>query len=178
MGKHGQSVKYDGVTWIRRRDGYYGNKYRSLLHRYVWEQHHGPIPDGMHIHHKDHDKGNNDISNLALVTPAEHHTHHERDTEWHRKGGYAAWANARYRDYVCERCGEGFRSRGTQDVVRYCSQACRDYASRAREERVCCVCGERYECQTRLPSRTCSRRCTSIYAYQQRRSRVRPDRGA
>jgi hypothetical protein len=44
----------------------------KMNHVTVWEATHGPIPIGMQIHHKDHDKTNNDISNLQLVTPLEH----------------------------------------------------------------------------------------------------------
>jgi len=43
-----------------------------MQHNIVWEQHHGPIPLGMQIHHKDLDRANNDILNLQLVTPLEH----------------------------------------------------------------------------------------------------------
>ena len=43
-----------------------------MEHCLVWEKHHGAIPLGMQIHHKDFDKTNNDISNLQLVTPLEH----------------------------------------------------------------------------------------------------------
>ena len=41
-------------------------------HCIIWENHHGKIPLGMQIHHKDFDKANNKISNLQLVTPLEH----------------------------------------------------------------------------------------------------------
>lgn len=40
--------------------------------RHVWEQHHGPIPKGMGIHHKDEDKLNDSIDNLELVSKARH----------------------------------------------------------------------------------------------------------
>jgi len=40
-------------------------------HRVVWEAAHGPIPEGMQIDHLDCDAGNNALSNLDLVTPAE-----------------------------------------------------------------------------------------------------------
>jgi hypothetical protein len=38
----------------------------------VWEQHHGPIPAGMGIHHRDEDTLNDDINNLEAVSKAEH----------------------------------------------------------------------------------------------------------
>ena len=39
----------------------------SNLHRAVWEHHHGPIPPGYHVHHRDGDGLNNDLANLELV---------------------------------------------------------------------------------------------------------------
>lgn len=57
-------------------------------HSIVWESHHGKIPMGMQIHHKDFDKGNNDIENLQLVTPLEHKRIHSGcilvDGEWEK----------------------------------------------------------------------------------------------
>lgn len=178
MGKHGESIGYDGVLWHPRGDGYYQNKHRGLLHRYMYSREVGPIPAGMQVHHKDHDKRNNRISNFVLLRPGEHwHEHNgERGEDWHAKGGRATWERARYRDFTCQRCGNVFQSRGTSGA-RYCSQRCREASapSRAREERVCCVCGDTFECMARNPTRACSRRCTSVLAYQSRRARVRPD---
>lgn len=47
-------------------------------HRVVWEAAHGPIPDGMQIDHLDCDAGNNALSNLELVTPAENRARQAR----------------------------------------------------------------------------------------------------
>lgn len=46
-------------------------RYR-LEHNIVWEEHYGKIPDGMQVHHIDHNKLNNDISNLKLVDSLTH----------------------------------------------------------------------------------------------------------
>lgn len=43
----------------------------EFLHRAVWEEHNGPIPDGMVVIFKDGDKSNCDISNLMLATRGE-----------------------------------------------------------------------------------------------------------
>lgn len=40
--------------------------------RYVWEQKNGKIPEGLIIHHIDENPSNDDISNLAMLTKAEH----------------------------------------------------------------------------------------------------------
>jgi hypothetical protein len=43
-----------------------------MAHVLEWERHHGPVPDGYEVHHKDLDKQNNDISNLELVDDLTH----------------------------------------------------------------------------------------------------------
>lgn len=44
----------------------------ELLHRAVWEEHNGPIPEGMMIAFKDNNTENCDINNLMLISRAEH----------------------------------------------------------------------------------------------------------
>ena len=48
------------------------------VHVYVWEQVNGPVPDGHVVHHRDHNKRNNTLDNLQLMTHAEHADHHNR----------------------------------------------------------------------------------------------------
>jgi len=65
---------FNGNSYTLRNTGYYGktNGSRSLMHRDVWEFHNGAIPHNHDIHHIDHDKTNNDISNLEIYTKSEH----------------------------------------------------------------------------------------------------------
>lgn len=69
------------------RRGYRGGRQR-LIHNWVWEQHHGPIPEGFQVHHRNGDREDNRIENLALVTPTEHkriHSpHFRRGDGWER----------------------------------------------------------------------------------------------
>jgi hypothetical protein len=46
------------------------------LHRAVWEEAHGPIPDGYHIHHKDGDRDNNTLENLEMLPCTKHLSDH------------------------------------------------------------------------------------------------------
>lgn len=47
-----------------------------LDHHIVWEAAYGPIPEGYQIHHIDHNKKNNDLDNLALLTVSDHQKTH------------------------------------------------------------------------------------------------------
>ncbi|EKN5985633.1 HNH endonuclease [Yersinia enterocolitica] len=38
------------------------------VHRIIWEMHNGPIPEGMQIDHIDHNRVNNRLNNLRVVT--------------------------------------------------------------------------------------------------------------
>jgi hypothetical protein len=45
---------------------------RAFEHILVWEERHGPIPDGMELHHINGDKLDNRIENLMLVSRTVH----------------------------------------------------------------------------------------------------------
>lgn len=57
-------------------DGYlqtYGRNGRPCrIHRGCWEAHHGAIPHGYHIHHVNGDPLDNNIENLACMSPSGH----------------------------------------------------------------------------------------------------------
>jgi hypothetical protein len=64
---------HDKITQriVEENDGYPSitiGKKRCGLHRLIWETFMGPIPNGMIIHHKDHDKRNACLENLELVS--------------------------------------------------------------------------------------------------------------
>lgn len=76
------NTKY-GVATLRK-DGYYqitswkeGN-HNKLLHRLIFEDIYGPIPDDCVIHHKDGNKLNNCIMNLQLLTEYQHKSLHQK----------------------------------------------------------------------------------------------------
>lgn len=52
---------------------------RKRLHVYIYEKYNGEIPKGMQVHHIDHNKDNNDISNLKLLTRKEHNSLHKKE---------------------------------------------------------------------------------------------------
>lgn len=52
---------------------------RQYLHRRVWADANGPIPEGHDVHHIDHNKLNNDPTNLRLLTKADHAALHAEE---------------------------------------------------------------------------------------------------
>lgn len=68
------TIEYRGLTYSLRNSGYMGctTGDRHLLHRRIWEDHHGAIPDGYDIHHMDECKTNNTLSNLECLPKSEH----------------------------------------------------------------------------------------------------------
>ncbi|WP_203268796.1 HNH endonuclease signature motif containing protein [Streptococcus uberis] len=61
---------------VKTKDGYHKIKIADpktwvLCHRYEWEKHNGPIPDGYTVAFLDGDRSNWDISNLCLVSKGE-----------------------------------------------------------------------------------------------------------
>lgn len=88
-------------------------------HRLIWERTHGPIPEGWHVHHVNHDRTDNRLENLRLVLGREHNRHHT--TERHASGDLnnRGAESARYRGELDDSeivrrydAGESFRSIG------------------------------------------------------------------
>jgi hypothetical protein len=74
-------VDFNGKRYYPTEKGYFRSKNlrlgKTYLHRDVWESKHGPIPEGLCVHHKDGDKANNSIENLELVKPDVHQRMHK-----------------------------------------------------------------------------------------------------
>lgn len=151
-----KTIEYDGLRFVRNdRTGYYLNsKTGKRLHRYVWEKYNGEIPKGYDVHHIDHDKNNNDISNLRMMTQCEHMRLHgselteeqkqrKRDNltenarpkasewhkskegiEWHKTHGRQVAEHMEEREYICENCGKTFSAKPF-GKNRFCCNACK-----------------------------------------------------
>lgn len=73
-----------GYSYGNKTSGYYqfclckpGIKKYIGAHCLVYETFIGPIPDGYHVHHKDHNPQNNNVDNLELLTIKEHCDRHK-----------------------------------------------------------------------------------------------------
>lgn len=68
--------------WLQSSGRYFQSGVKAdperLLHRRVWLDNFGPIPDGMHVHHKDEDWRNNAPDNLEVKTAFAHRSEHAK----------------------------------------------------------------------------------------------------
>lgn len=140
---------------LDEKTGYWQHtKTRERMHRYVWKHYYGEIPKGFHIHHLDKDRSNNDISNLAMLSPKAHASVHkiirseetltklrencekmrpltkawhssEKGREWHKQH-FDNMRDKLYakKEFVCEHCGKLFES-VANGSNRFCSNACK-----------------------------------------------------
>ena len=154
----GKFATFQGKRYCRdEHTGYYLNSHESKrLHRAVWEAYNGAIPDGFEIHHIDHDKGNNAISNLAMVSAEEHRKIHaeelteeqqqfKRDNvlinampkavEWHHSAAGRLWHISQY-ERVKEKLHKKIMSK-------------------------CAVCGKAFEAFENTHAKFCSNNCKS-----------------
>ena len=195
-----ETIIFNGIKFRRypesesRTDRLYykpaGNHIRrgiNNLHREIWKDHYGDIPEGGHIHHKDGDTLNNDIENLECVPEHEHLSGHSKEhspgpdhmerirplaTEWHRSNEGRAWhrehggrvyRNRKPREFTCDFCGCEFESKDYRGGKRYCTGKCRAAARRREgaddETKTCPVCEEEYRTNKYKPTKTCSRKC-------------------
>jgi hypothetical protein len=133
-------VVFDGVRYFRQADGYWKSGDMVSLHRVVWESAHGPLADGLVVHHIDENPSNNDLSNLQAMTIGEHRVLHQTGRAWSpevkaklAESGRASWVGAPSREWPCEVCGETFSSRSRYQP-RFCGNRCQQTAKR-REKR-------------------------------------------
>lgn len=161
-------IEYDGHRFYEDKKGYWigqildaeGNPHRKRLHIYVWEKHNGPVPEGFHIHHIDHDTSNNDIENLIALPKSEHLKLHAtsqdkektreileryarpKAIEWHKSEDGGKWHKAQYEKTLGKYWDESVTLK-------------------------CHYCGKEYKTSTlmRMKSRFCSNKCKTAFRY-------------
>ena len=143
------------------RCGRYFQHKGERLHRRVWEYQNGPVPDGHHVHHRDHDTSHNEQGNLELLPNSSHLSYHAKKSghgrttiavaaqaakEWHGSEAGRDWHREHYAERVapvmarraeatCLECGAVFETSAVHvHMARYCSGRCRQRANRARRK--------------------------------------------
>ncbi len=158
----GKYAYFNGLRFARDdKTGYYLNSTISKrLHRHVWEYFNGAIPVGYHIHHKDMDKGNNNIENLAMVKSSKHTRLHgilnsidDKWLEWARNNMHVNARPAASKWHGSEE-GKKWHRRHYQEMR---------HKLHAKETRVCDYCGLEYEGFARKTDRFCSNKCKSAW---------------
>lgn len=127
------------------------------LHEEVWKAAHGPIPEGHHVHHVDHDPLNNEASNLVLMTADEHRAHHAADPHRDDVQRGAEWQT--HLDAI-RPLAAAWHS--TEEGLAWH----REHGRAAMEARpllpgTCEYCGRGFE--SKLPLRFCSNACKSAW---------------
>mgnify|MGYP002622439099 CR=1 FL=1 len=140
-------IRFDGRWYTPDGNGYYYNSHtRKRLHQAIWIAHNGPIPKGYEIHHIDHNKENNDISNLACITKEEHHRIHNEEMsdelrnwyrdnlntnarpkaiEWHKSEAGKEW----HKEHIRQQIKNGTINK---KIIFRCSQCGEEFESIAR----------------------------------------------
>jgi len=162
--KHDQREYNGRYFYLCPETGYYKSRYpvSTLLHKAIWEDNFGPVPDGYIVHHKDHDKINNDPMNFELMTlsmHAKHHAPHNKwvgspenkkqlieagkmskewhaspeGIEWHSTHGRATWVNRQKYTKECIICGNEYQT-PFPTRSKYCHANCKQQATRDRNK--------------------------------------------
>lgn len=139
--------KYFGKRFVKNKQGYWHNLMPIHAHRWVWINHHGAIPPGMDIHHKDGNPDNNEIENLEMLSRSDHLKKHweegrfdlqkrknqlneARPLKWLKseegrksvsERGKDIWSKREEKEIVCQNCG---KTETFKRWARFCSKNC------------------------------------------------------
>lgn len=166
-------VIYKGQKFHLQSTGRYyqsGRKtdFERLLHRRVWIDHNGPIPEGHDIHHKDNDWTNNHISNLEAMPSSEHKRMHMK----------RRLACPKEREKAIDRLTENRHKAAEwhsseEGYLWHSAHGKASWENREMGVAICQRCGESYETYYPERSKYCSRSCEQKGCYDRQRTEVR-----
>lgn len=158
--ENGDLALVDGLKFRRdKRTGYYLNRKNQVrLHRYIWEKYNGPVAPGFHIHHIDCNKGNNDISNLAILSAEEHEKIHAGMKTEEQKQRMRENLNVNARP----KANEWHSSQKGREWHKQQYQKTKD-AIHKEMVFICAYCGMEYKAVNTGKNRFCSNNCKSAY---------------
>lgn len=154
-----KTIIFNGLKYTRNVEGTYYKcaATHGYLHRAVWEFYNGKIPEGYVIHHIDHNKSNNDISNLACMTKYEHNILHEREkTKEQKEKRMDNWINN-----VQESAKAWHKSEEGREWHRQHAKKIINSSLNKTVIKTCINCGQLYEGKN--SSKYCSIECKKAY---------------
>lgn len=170
------SIVFNGITFRRypnakrlsdrkyyRADGRLRKQGISYLHREVWKFYNGEIPEGYHVHHKDENTLNNDISNLELLKGESHLSMHAKENYDNRE---FKEGNSRQLDAIRAKAAEWHKSEaGRSWHKQHAIEIAQSEKAKGKIELVCAVCGKKYLAphNQRNRSKFCSNACYAKY---------------
>ncbi len=153
--RYPNSKNYSDRMYYRPNGTHVVNGVESL-HREIWKDRYGEIPEGVHIHHKDGNPLNNDISNLECVSSnLAHQDLHGDKTKSEKYKARRASHLEKIRPLAAawHSTEEGLEAHG---------RIAREFwDSKEVEERICVQCGSSYETRHNAESKFCSNNCKS-----------------
>ena len=147
---------------LDEKTGYYRcDKLRKRLHQYIWMKYNGEIPKGYHVHHKDHHKTNNHISNLMLIGHSKHTKHHMKERQLQE--GYAEWVKTNLEKNARPKAIEWHQSEKGKTWHR--EKIEKQWKNNEEAINVCNHCNEEYKTTKMVMNKHkfCSNKCRSAW---------------
>ena len=156
--ENGDLAIFNGYKFRRdKKTGYYLNSnIHKRLHVYVWEYYNGKVPKGYQVHHIDHDKSNNDINNLKLLSAGEHSKLHSSELtleeQERRRKNFEEKARPKAIEWHKSEEAKGWHKKHYEQM--------KDKLNK-KEVKVCKCCGKKYI--GKPSSKFCSDKCRAKY---------------
>lgn len=161
-----RTLDYQGRTFFQQEGQPYYRSWNAdlgrpdYLHRVIWQDNNGPIPEGFDVHHIDENPENNEPTNLEALSRQDHRMLHWESlngaqkaairtnlvenarpaaSAWHRSDKGRDWHSEKARKELpnrvhrldCGFCGCPITRVGVVQKGRFCSNACRAADRRA-----------------------------------------------
>lgn len=133
------------------------NGHRKRLHRYIWEYYNGEIPKGYDIHHKDHNKENNTLENLELISKSNHSKLHSKELTEEQKEK----RRRNMLENVIPKAIEWHKSENAKEFHK--EQYKKSLALKEKQKYICENCNKEYEAFKNKKNRFCSNNCKSAW---------------
>lgn len=154
-----KGVFFNGCKYYKKPTGYYCAILKKnnidkerYLHRAIWVAYNGEIPKGYHIHHKDGNKDNNDISNLELLSVSQHMRLHNKNKAnwWHTTKGKRANKKGVRNAKIWHKSEEGYKWHSNHQ---------KETMQKLRVEEICQECGNKFFTVKGVRHQTNCRKC-------------------